>query len=149
MGEIKGIWRNVARILVEGVVPLPVICRYWVINEHREHVTLHNLYHEGVAELGGVIEQKTLHRLLSRVWATYDTGETVQFGKFQVGREGLTYKAITLTWGEIDSVTIRGGYLIVREKGRWFVWGQALLSTVPNLNVFLTFLEEKVPVQRG
>lgn len=97
-----------------------------------------------VEQLGNIIIEKTSALILPQVRLKYENGEKADFGRLCVNREGLRYGKNTLSWSEIKGVKVSEGYISVNKEGEWSRWSKINASSVPNLQVFLTLVNEIV-----
>jgi DNA-directed RNA polymerase subunit RPC12/RpoP len=103
---------------------------------------------ERVDELGDIIIDKTSALILPQVRVQYDRGKVFDFGRLGVSREGLHYRKNILPWKEIKGVKIADGYIEVSKQGNWEKWCNIKTSSVPNLHVFIMFVNEVVGSDR-
>jgi hypothetical protein len=99
--------------------------------------------------LGDAIAEQIAQRELPLVRAAYDAGQVVYFDKLGVCRKGLIYKEERLPWRDISGVRVKEGYISVSKKGKWFNWCSIALSEVPNVDVFLTLVDEIIRIKAG
>jgi hypothetical protein len=102
-----------------------------------------------VEELGNIILENTSFVILPQVRLKYDSGEMVTFGRLGLNKEGLHQKKNKLGWEDIQGVKVSEGYLTVNKQGKWLRWRNIEASSVPNLHVFLIFVNEIVGMEAG
>jgi len=106
------------------------------------HIVFTNKLVKDVEKLGHMIIENTTIVILPQVRLIYDTGEMVRFGKLGVNKSGFHYGKQDLVWQDIKGVKVSEGFITVNKDGKWQRWGKIAATSVPNLNVFLTFVNE-------
>jgi len=64
-----------------------------------------------------------------------------------VSQEGLHYGKSLLEWDEITAVKIKAGYISVGKRGKWFNWCNIAASSIPNLLVFESLVNQIVGIE--
>ena len=77
----------------------------------------------------------------------YEQGEIVKFGRLAVSDKGLHSGTKVLEWHDIKGVKIKDGYISVSKRGKWLNWSNIAASSIPNLSVFLTLVDEIIGIQ--
>jgi hypothetical protein len=103
-----------------------------------------------VQDLGQAIEQAVTPTLYKRAADAYNAGHTVSFGSVAISKEGVTIGKKVYPWAEVAQVSINQGYIRVSKKdGGWFSGASAAASTIPNLNVLLSIIDQITGVKTG
>ena len=97
-----------------------------------------------VEELGNTIVEKSSAFILPQVRLEYGTGTMVKFGRLGVSSRGLQYGKQVLDRREVHGVKSEGGFILVNVQGEWQKWCNIEVSTIPNVQVFVTFVNEIV-----
>lgn len=89
-------------------------------------------------EIGKQIEIASAGFLLPGAQQAFNTGQPLVFGTLAVNQTGITCQNKYLPWNELKRLTIdeRTGDIAIKKHGKWFGWGAARLSDVPNIEVF-------------
>jgi len=104
---------------------------------------------QDLEKLGNILLKETSILLLPQVRVKYQSGEMFDFGRLGVNMEGLHYRKQLLGWQEIEGIKISDGYLTVSRQGKWVRWRDIEASSIPNLHVFLTFVDEILSAKDG
>jgi hypothetical protein len=95
--------------------------------------------------LAGIIQSRTLDRLLKAALDDYDRGLSVRFGEFvSMDRAGLTIGKSTVPWPEVKEIkqSDKDGKIAVVCKGRWLNLSAGHFSRVPNHYVMLALVKQ-------
>lgn len=134
--DIRAVWQHVSRVHIYGI-PLFVTHSYTLRLQDGSTVTLNDDIGQ-VAELGDVIQREVTARLLPRCIEACDAGETVDFGRLRVSRQGLRKGAgAVLDWREITDIAVAEGYLCVWRAETLWPWARVAVRAVPNVFVLL------------
>jgi hypothetical protein len=75
---------------------------------------------------------------------------TVTFGPVAISKSGIVIGRKTYPWSEVQQVSIHQGYVKVSKKGGgWFSGASAAASTIPNLRVLLSIINQVVGLKAG
>lgn len=99
-----------------------------------------------VEALGNTIQQEVTRRLLPQYTQAYNSGGSVTFGRFTLNKAGLSYGGETIPWEQVEAVNINQGRISVRKQGKWLNWAGQNASSVPNLIVFLTLVDQIIGI---
>jgi uncharacterized protein DUF6585 len=103
-----------------------------------------------VQDLGPMIERATTPNLHKRAVDAYNVGQTVLFGPVALNKGGITFGKKSYPWSEVAQVSINKGILQVSKKGGgMFSGASAAASTIPNLAVLLSIVDQVVGVKAG
>lgn len=106
-----------------------------------------------VGELGRVVQQETLHRLLPRLLEGYEAGETLSFGKLSLSKDGISKGYMTMPWEQVKNVEIYEGFLniysqkepsigkLILSKGKGD-WASLPVAKIPNVLVFKAAVDQ-------
>jgi len=103
-----------------------------------------------VQDLGQMVERAATPTLYKRAADAYNAGQTVSFGPVALSKGGIAFGKKSYPWTEVAQVSINKGFLQVSKKdGGWFSGASAAASTIPNLNVLLSIVDQVVGVKAG
>jgi cbb3-type cytochrome oxidase subunit 3 len=103
-----------------------------------------------VEELAALIEAGTFPLLYEKAAQQYNTGQTLTFGPVVISKGGILVGRKTYPWQEVKEVSIQQGVLKVSKKdGGWFSGASAMASTIPNLRVLLSIIDQVVGIKAG
>jgi hypothetical protein len=145
--EIKEVYECSGSPHIEGVT-LPPAYRCWVVNQNGDKLELYNYFHRDAQELGQMIHDRTLPRLLADAQARFHAWEPVEFGPLRVSQDGLSYRKKALAWEEVQRIVAGQARFEVKKRKAWWDWCAVLTAEIPNVAVLLALLETKVDVQR-
>ncbi|MCX6099935.1 MAG: hypothetical protein NTV92_00605, partial [Candidatus Bipolaricaulota bacterium] len=80
----------------------------------------------------------------------YNAGQTIVFGSVAISKAGIAIGKKTYPWADVKEVSIHQGILKVsRKEGGWFSGARASASTIPNLRVLLTIIQQGIGLKAG
>jgi hypothetical protein len=115
---------------------------YTLVLADYENIVYTSKLINNVDRLATIIVEKTSEILLPPIRIKYQNGEMASFGRLGVSLKGLHYVKHVLDWRDIERVRIHEGYFTVSRGGKWLRWCKIEASSVPNLGVFLMFVNE-------
>jgi hypothetical protein len=98
----------------------------------------------GFPALVALVKRATLIRLLPAAQATFSDGEPMTFGPITIDRQEVRLGNARLPWAEVESVTVSGGDVKIRPRGKFFSWCAGNLGQVPNAHVLLALARERL-----
>jgi hypothetical protein len=101
-----------------------------------------------LAELCQMVCRETLPLLWPQARAAYDAGNTLEFGKLRINRQGLSQGKETVPWSEVQKVKINAAQLLIYKKGKWTHSLAVTVSEIPNSHVLLALLGQLVRVEK-
>jgi hypothetical protein len=104
---------------------------------------------KNIEQLGNTIQQQVSSRLLPKFVAAYNNGQAVPFGPFAISKDGVMHGKKSLSWAEVEGVSINNGYIHFKKQGGWFNWANVAAAAVPNLLIFLSLVDHIVGLKRG
>ncbi len=106
---------------------------------------------QGVEELASGIRKGIYPHLYQAAANAYNAGKPVQFGAVTISKaNGLQMKKKAYPWNEVKEVKIQKGILKVAKKGGgWFSGTNIAVSTIPNLDVLLSMIDQIVGLKSG
>lgn len=103
---------------------------------------------QNVEELAGAIQQNIFPHLYKDAADRFNAGQTVAFGNVSIHKNGITIGKKDYGWEDVQQVTINNGFLTVTRKGGGLFKGAAAAaSTVPNLPVLLSIVNQVTGVK--
>ena len=87
--------------------------------------------------------------LYSRYAQVYNSGQLLHFGPVTLSKvNGIQIGKKVYPWDQVAQVSIRQGYVQVgKQGGGWFSGASAAAATIPNLEVFLSIINQVVGVK--
>ncbi len=96
-----------------------------------------------IQKLGSAIEQSIIPIQYKRAADAYNAGNVVVFGPVSISKEGIIIGKKTYPWMDVSKVSLENGMLLVAKKdGGWFSGASASVSTIPNLSVLLSIINQ-------
>ncbi len=103
-----------------------------------------------VENLAKSIEESIFPLLYAQATTQYNSGLTLTFGPVAVSKGGIQMGKKVYPWTEVKEVSIRRGILQVSKKdGGWFSGASATASSIPNLRVLLSIVDQVVGIKAG
>ncbi len=146
--EIKSVWQQITEHYTNGVYTGTTYL-YTIQLEDGTRYKFSNGSLARVEKLGQAIMDMTARAIYPLAMRAYEKGEVVEFGTLALSKKGIYYGSSLLKWRDIDAVKINGGYISVSKSGKWFSWCNIAASSVPNLYVFLSMVNEIVGLDNG
>lgn len=100
-----------------------------------------------IEELGPMLHQAVTRQQMPKAVDTLKSGGAVSFGPFALSNQGLTMKNKLIPWNEIKAVRVNNGAIMVDRSGK-ITWSGISASSIPNLYLFLTLVDQIVGVNR-
>jgi len=98
-----------------------------------------------IEELAKHIDENIFPLLYARAADQYNAGQALVFGPVGISKVGIVIGKKTYPWTDVKEVSIHQGILKVSKKdGGWFSGASAAASTIPNLRVLLTIIQQVV-----
>jgi hypothetical protein len=91
--------------------------------------------------LGEILQKETLPHLWRRYLAAFEKGATLDFGKIQLSRRGLSTQTDNLPWHDVAEIKLQENLVSIVKKGKWTRWFQCKVSEIPNCHVFKALVE--------
>jgi hypothetical protein len=93
--------------------------------------------------LGRSLEIGTAPYIFPGIFHAYQRSQPVVFGLLSVTPQGLWYRAKTLPWTEMKSITIDeyNGRVVIKKQGKLFGWASIELGDLPNVEVFRMLIQ--------
>jgi hypothetical protein len=122
---------------------------YTLFNRQNERLVLNDAYVK-VEALAKSIEQSVYPMLYQRAAGLYNAGQVLTFGPVAISKGGIQIGKKTYPWAEVNQVSIHQGILRVSKKdGGWFSGASAMASSIPNLSVLLSIIDQTVGIKAG
>jgi hypothetical protein len=121
---------------------------YTLWNKENKKLVLNDALAD-VEDLANQVRQGIFPHLYQQAADTYNTGQPVQFGKLVISKaNGIQFGKKSYPWDAIKEVTIQRGYLqIAKKDGGWFSGVNVAVSGIPNLEVFLSMVDQIIGIQ--
>jgi len=120
---------------------------YTLVDAQGKRLVLNDAYIH-VEDLARLIDLKTMPILYERASNRYNAGEALLFGPVAINKTGLTFGRKSYPWSEVKQVSISRGILKVAKKdGGWFSGASVTVSTIPNLRVLLSIIDQIVGIK--
>ena len=117
---------------------------YTLVLEDGTRLIYTNYRLQNIEKLGKKIMDQTTKVILPWAKRVYNKGKVVHFGSLGVSQDGLHYGSSLLEWEDIKGVKLKDGYILVSKRGKWMKWCTISASSIPNLQVFLTMVNQIV-----
>ncbi|MBE3120553.1 MAG: hypothetical protein IMZ50_17595 [Candidatus Atribacteria bacterium] len=122
---------------------------YTLYNRQNQRLVLADSFGK-VEELAKNIDQSIFPLLYRRAADQYNAGQAIVFGPVAISKVGIAIGKKTYPWTDVKEVSIHKGILKVsRKDGGWFSGASAAASTIPNLRVFLSIIDQVTGVKAG
>jgi len=144
--DIKNVWQQITENYYNGVYT-GTSYMYTLELHDGTRIVYTNATLQRVEKLGNAILHHTSEAIFPLALRDYDKGEVVDFGPLGVSQEGLHYGKSLLDWDEITAVKIKAGYISVGKRGKWFNWCNIAASSIPNLLVFESLVNQIVGIE--
>jgi hypothetical protein len=82
-----------------------------------------------------LVQQHTLERLLPPELVRADAGEPLSFGRITIDPAGVRHGDARLNWDEVEAFQVEGGFVTVRQRGKWLAWLSVPVGEIPNAHV--------------
>lgn len=125
----------------------------YILTNHKEKKTL--MLNDAIKDVEGLyehIQKNTFDLRYSQVAESYNSGQPVGFGKFVAISKphGIKISKKVYPWAEIEQVAINKGVISVKKKGGgWLSGANAAASTIPNVDVLLSMINQIVGLKTG
>ncbi len=120
---------------------------YTVMSKEGEKWVFNDSIQE-VAALSEHIRQGTFPHLYQAAADAYNAGQTLQFGNAAISKTGLQLGKKSYSWDEVMEVSVRQGVLkVAKGDGGWFSGANIAVSTIPNLPVLLSIIDQVVGIR--
>lgn len=154
--EIHGVPHGIADALLSPLLELAVklmlpkavkyTVRYRICRPGRQRTFDSKI--SGYVRLGAMIEDLVTQVQLPKALAAFGSGEAVQFGKLQLGQDGLIYASVKhprfLPMTALARVSITRYAVKVHQTGHRLAWLTAERAAVPNAAVLVSLAERIV-----
>ncbi|MBT2399828.1 hypothetical protein J7E89_28685 [Streptomyces sp. ISL-100] len=90
---------------------------------------------------GPVIQDAVTEAQLPIALAAVRRGETVSFGDISVSRDAVTAYGRSITWDQMEQVSVEAGTLSLNVAGKWLPPARTKVSHIPNFFVFHALAE--------
>jgi hypothetical protein len=122
---------------------------YTLFTRQNERLVLGDGYKK-VDVLANTIEQSIYPMLYQQAAGLYNAGQVLTFGPVAISKGGIQIGKKTYPWTEVQQVSIQKGVLRVSQKGGgWFSGATAMASSIPNLGILLSIIDQTVGIKAG
>ena len=122
---------------------------YTLFNKQNKRLVLNDALGK-VDELAKAIEEGCFPFLYERLALQYNSGQPVTFGPVAITKTGIQVGKKVYPWSEVKEVSLNQGILRISKKdGGWFSGASAAASTIPNLHVLLSIINQVVGLKTG
>jgi hypothetical protein len=143
--EIRTVKQDINEIYRDGVYQTTTYLYTLELNDGTR-IKYSNYRLQKVEKLGSAIMDQTSQVIFPRAMKQFEKGKVVDFGPLGVSRDGLHYGSSLLEWEDVEGVKIHEGYITMRKRGKWLRWCNIAASSIPNLLVFLSLVNQTVGV---
>lgn len=142
--EIASITAAITRHYTNGVYT-GTTHKYTLIHNQGDKISFNDSFGK-VEDLANAVREQIFPHLYKKAADAYNSGQTVTFGQLSLSRDGgLQIGKKTYPWSEIAQVSIEQGYIKVAQKGGgWFSGALVTASTIPNLDIALSLINQLI-----
>lgn len=94
---------------------------------------------QGTEQLGGLIQAELFRRLLPRLTAAFNSGETVDCGEIRLSQQGLSWENEHIPWNAVTRVTVDSGEFLLDRAGQ--PQKKVHVCEIKNFDIFWTILQ--------
>jgi hypothetical protein len=145
--EVGTVWQNVTKHYTNGVYTGTTHI-YTILTTSGKRFIWNDKI-KNVEQLGGTMQSAVTKIRLPEVFAAYQSGQTISFGKLAVNLTGLSKGNQVVPWSEIKAVEIQKGYIRVKKQDSWFNFANVPTSSIPNLFIFLSLVDKIIGINTG
>ncbi len=121
--------------------------RYTLIDRKNGRLVLGDVINQ-IEELSRAIEEGIFPILYDRAIGCYNAGESLTFGPVVLNKIGIQIGSKMYPWNDVKQVSIQRGILRVSKRdGGLFSGARAAASTIPNLRVLLSIVDQIVGIK--
>lgn len=103
---------------------------------------------QNMQQLNDTIQSEITTRQLPKAIAAYNAGNTVNFGRLALSKDGLSNGKETISWSEVEEVKLQNGAVTVRKKEKWLNWSNVTVGSTPNIYVFLHMVDQIIGINK-
>jgi hypothetical protein len=145
--EINAVWQNVTKHYTNGVYTRTT--HVYTLQTTTGKRFVWNDAIKNVEQLGIAMQNAVTKIRLPEVQSAYQAGQTITFGPLSVSLAGLSKGNQTVSWTEIKGVQVEKGYIRVKKQDAWFNFAKVATSSIPNLFIFLTLVDQIIGINPG
>ena len=98
--------------------------------------------YKDIEALGKAIQTSVTNMLYPKYIAALKAGSRLEFGPLALDYNKLYSGKKELSWDEVKSVKIQGGYVSVKKDKGWLRWASAGVPQIPNFFILYALLKE-------
>ncbi len=98
--------------------------------------------YKDIEALGKAIQTNVTNTLYPKYIAALKAGSRLEFGPLALDYNKLYSGKKELSWDEVKSVKIQGGYVSVKKDKGWLRWASAGVPQIPNFFILYALLKE-------
>jgi uncharacterized protein DUF6585 len=88
------------------------------------------------------LSQRIALALLPGAQASLAEGRNLTFGSIVINAQGVQRKRVTVPWAAIREISLKDGYLTIKQDGRMRAIAVETVGTIPNLPLLLTLTDQ-------
>lgn len=143
--EINAVWQEITKHYTNGIytgtthkytVQLPDDTKYKFDDKYKD-----------VETLGKAIQTNVTNALYPKYVAALKAGSRLEFGPLALDYNKIYSGKKELTWDDVKSVRVQGGYISVKKDKGWFKWAGASVPQIPNFFIFYALLKNFTSVE--
>ncbi len=131
--QIEGVWQELKAYSKYGM-RTGVTHKYTVRRTNGAQVEFDDRFVE-VETLAETIMSEVKERMLPRLIAAFQAGETLHFGPVNLNMQGVSNGKERLPWEEIRGISTEDGHFRVRKEGKLITWAAIEVAKIPNIDV--------------
>ncbi len=136
--EITSVTQKMTRIYHYGIV-VGTNYLYTITLANGETVRVNNAFAK-IAQLGGTIQRMSMHALLPRAVAAYQSGVALSFGKISISQAGASNGKETVPWSSITQFSLQNLAVVIRRKDKRLPWLMTAIASTPNVSVLMALV---------
>lgn len=142
--EAVAVWQNITKHYRNGVYT-GTTYHYTLTATDNRKLTFNNDLTE-IEKLGQAIQNEVFNALFPKYVASYNNGQTLQFGKLSISKAGISNGKEMIPWPEVKGVSLDRGIINVKKEGKWLTWSSVTVGQTPNIFIFTSIVDQIVGI---
>jgi hypothetical protein len=138
--EVTAVWQAITKHYTNGIYT-GTSHKYTVQLVDDTKYTWDDKYKD-IETLGKAIQSKVTNTLYPKYVAALKAGSRLEFGPLALDYNKLYSGKKELSWDEVKSVKIQGGFISVKKEKGWLRWAGASVPQIPNFFILYALLKE-------
>ena len=137
--QVAFVWQRIVRHYTNGVYTGTTF-KYTICRADGFEIIIDQKF-RSASQLGTQAQREVTRRLTPQAVAAFNAGQTLQFGPFNVSRQGLATPKEVIPWSEVQQVSANRGMVVIQRRGQRKAKSYGGVDKVPNLYVFFNVAE--------